>query len=303
MGTNSIQTFSLEHKQFCWSGVGARSTEAADPDMQPHRHSFFQIFFVAAGSANHEIGDRVYEAGPGSIFFISPYTVHRVSFPDDAECYVLYFSAHGVHEGFSPSEATAYDEQLLRRPELAPFVYQSRCSYRLDAEDIARARHLCRRIQACCLEKGPYDAAQARAEMVLLLTLVAKKYADTFKALQQDACINSVIDSRVRAALDFIHRNFARSMTLNDVATHVHLTGTYLTHLLKQELGKSFKQILDEARLENSKNLLAYTDHRMQKIAAQSGFIDQAHFAKRFKAYTHLTPGQFRRQHQSALAG
>lgn len=302
MSATTIPTFSLAHKQFCWSGVGVRGTAAADPDMQPHRHSFFQIFFVAAGSATHEIGDQVYEAGSGSIFFISPFTVHRVTFPEDAECYVLYFSAQGVHEGFSPSEATAHDEQLLRRPELAPFVYQRKCSYVLDAGEIDQVRELCKRIQACCTEQGPYDAAEVRAELVLLLTLVAKKYASTFDALKNEGGVGRIVDSRARAALDFIQRNFHRPITLTDVASHVHLTGTYLTHLLKQELGKTYKQILDEARLENSKNLLAYTDNRMQKIAVQSGFIDQAHFSKRFKAYTQLTPGEFRRQHQAAAS-
>lgn len=302
MASLSIQTYSLANNRFCWSGIGVRNSAAADPDMQPHRHSFFQIFFVASGSAVHELGDLVLDGQAGSIFFISPYTTHRVTFPADAECYVIYFNAQCLQDGTGPLEAAALDVQLLRRPELAPFVHQPHCNYQLEPQLRDEVRQRCLRIQACCAERGPYDAAQARAELVLLLTSVAKQYADHFISQgHYSGCAGPVIDARARGALDFIQRNFKRPLSLGEVAEHVHLTGTYLTQLLKRELGQSFKQILDETRLETSKNLLAYTDARMQKIALDSGFIDQAHFAKRFRAYTRLTPGQFRRQHRSSL--
>jgi AraC-like DNA-binding protein len=90
-------------------------------------------------------------------------------------------------------------------------------------------------------------------------------------------------------------------VSLNDVADKVHLAATYLSNLLKQETGKSFKQLLDELRLEHSKNLLWYTDMTPQQIALASGFLDQPHFAKRFKAYMSLTPGQFRKQHRTSV--
>ena len=301
MLNRKIQTYTLAQKDFCWSGIGARDTASADRNMSAHRHSFFQIFFVASGAATHEIGGRLFEAGAGSIFFVSPFTIHRVSFPVDAECYVVYFSGDFLLPGLALPEAAAAPDQLLRQPELAPFVFQSACDYVLAGEEIAQVRYRCQRIEAASQSRGVFDAAEARAELVLLLTLVGKKYLREFKRLEQSSHAESTLDKRARLALDFLKQHFARPLTLEDVASEVHLTGSYLTHLLKRETGKSFKQLLDELRLENSKNLLAYTDSSMNRIAEASGFLDQAHFARRFRSLTQQTPGQFRRQHRTLM--
>jgi AraC-like DNA-binding protein len=297
----AIQTFSLAQKQFCWSGIGVRTTASADRNMAAHRHSFFQVFFVAAGSAVHEIAGRVFEAGPGSIFFVSPYTVHRVVFPSDAECYVIYFNGEFLHRSFGVTEVSGQDANLFRLPEVAPFVYQQFCSYRLDEAENAQARERCLRIEQACRLRGFFDAAQARAELVLLLTSVGKKYSEEFARIEKSGGSEAFVDRRARDAIEFLRKNFMRPLSLGEVAAKVNLTGTYLTHLLKHETGKTFKQLLDELRLEHAKNLLAYTDTAMQRIAAESGFLDQAHFARRFKAYAHVTPGQFRRTFHSPL--
>ncbi|AZG09963.1 AraC family transcriptional regulator [Pigmentiphaga sp. H8] len=303
MGTKTIPTFSLAQKRFCWDGIGVRTTESAERNMPAHRHSFFQIFFVASGSATHDIAGRTIEAGAGHIFFVSPYTVHQVTFPEDAECYVLYFDAPFLRRGFSVSEIAVQDSQLYAMPELAPFVYQRFCTYALDAAATLDMRARCERIRAACQRKDILDQAEARAELTLLLTAVARRYSEDFKRIDKAESAAPSLDKRARAALSFLQENFNRPLTLSDVARKVHLTGTYLTHLLKHETGKSFKPLLDQIRLENSKNLLAYTDLPLQQIAISSGFLDATHFAKRFKAYTRLTPAQFRRQkrdHQAA---
>ena len=304
MLSRAIQTFSLAQKQFCWSGVGVRTTETADRNMAAHRHSFFQIFFVARGRAMHEIGDRIFQAESGSIFFVRPYTIHRVVFPEDSECYVIYFSAQFLQGTATLNgEAAPQDVELYRLPELAPFVYQAFCSYKLEAAEIGEARARCLQMADACSLRGIFDASRARAELTLLLTLVGKKYLTEFKRFEQAVeGADHYIDKRAKAAIAYVKRNFNKNLALSDVARTVNLTGTYLTHLLKQETGKSFKQLLDEFRLQNSKNLLAYTDEPLQRIATESGFLDQAHFSKRFKAHENLTPGQFRKRHHSLMA-
>lgn len=300
--SRAIQTFSIAQKNFCWSGFGVRSTANAERNMAPHRHSFFQIFFVASGTAVHEIAGHTHHAKSGSIFFVQPYTVHRAVFPADSECYVVYFSANFIQQHLGlPDDAAQQELELHRLPELAPFYFQSHCAYELDPAHTAEARERCLRMLEANARRGVFDAARARSELTLLLTLVGEKYLSEFQLHERSGGVRQVIDKRARAAVAFLAQNFQRSITLDEVAAKVHLTGTYLTHLLKQETGKTYKHMLDELRLEHSKQLLAYTDAPMLKIAEDSGFLDQVHFTKRFKAYTGTTPGQYRRSHNAPL--
>lgn len=298
----AVPTFSLAQKTFTWSGFGVRSTADAERNMAPHRHSFFQIFFVASGTAVHEIAGHTHHARSGSIFFVPPYTVHRVSFPPDSECHVIYFSAQFIQQHLAlPDDAAHQNPELSQMPELAPFYFQSHCSYQLDAAETAEARERCQRMLDANVRRGIFDAARARAELTLLLTQVGAKYLAEFQRHERSGGVQGLIDRRARAAVAYLTQNFRRNITLDDVAAQVHLTGTYLTHLLKQETGKTYKHLLDELRLEHSKQLLAYTDVPMVKVAEDSGFLDQVHFTKRFKLYTGLTPGQYRRLHHAPL--
>jgi len=300
--SRAVPTFSLAQKTFCWSGFGVRSTADAQRDMAPHRHSFFQVFFVAGGTAMHEIAGRTYHARSGSIFFVPPYTVHRVAFPAEAECYVIYFSAQFIRQNLAlPDESAHQNAELMKLPELAPFYFQPQCSYELDAGETAEARARCQRMLQASARRGIFDATRARAELTLLLAQVGDKYLPEFQRLERGGAVQRVIDRRASAAMAYLAQNFRRNITLGDVAAEVHLTGTYLTHLLKQETGKTYKHLLDEIRLEHGKQLLAYTDIPMLKVAEDSGFLDQVHFTKRFKVYTGMTPGQYRRLHHAPL--
>ncbi|CAM5182177.1 HTH-type transcriptional activator RhaS [Castellaniella defragrans] len=301
--SRSVRTFTLDQKRFCWSDFGIRTTAEADRSMPAHRHSFYQIFFVADGTAVHEIFGHTYKVKSGSIFFVPPFAVHRVVFPADAECYVIYFTSRFTQwpPELPNSDANFEEYRLQHLPELAPFRFQSHCIYQLDPAEIVEAQQYCRRMMAASTRRGFYDAIRARSALTLLLVLVAEKYLSEFRDLEKNGNIQNLLDKRARIAIDFLSKNFSRNLSLDEVAAQVHLTGTYLTVLLKQETGKTYKQILDEFRLEYSKQLLAYTELPIMRVAEDSGFLDQVHFTKRFKSYTGTTPGQYRRAHQAAF--
>lgn len=297
MSADTIRTFSLAEKHFCWDGVGIRTTAGAERDLPAHRHSFFQIFFVASGQAVHEIGGKVVQAKAGDIFFVRPYKIHRVSFPSDAQCYVIYFDENFLQRAFCTTRTMSQDpDAFFHIPEMWPFVYQGSCRYRLDAQTSRNVQGRCHRILAACERRSILDQAEIRAELTLLLTTVARVYLDEFRAWDKRHISESLRNNHVRATMSFLKENFHRPLSLPEVADKVHLTDSYLTHLLKIETGKSFKPLLDELRLENAKDLLAYTRMPLKTIAYSSGFLDATHFTKRFKAYTNTTPAQYRRE-------
>ena len=97
-----------------------------------------------------------------------------------------------------------------------------------------------------------------------------------------------------KKAIRYISKNFSHSITLEDVASHVHLNPAYFSTFFKQSTGYSFKEYLNMVRVEESKRLLSNTDHSIIDIALATGFEDQSYFSKVFKKYTGLTPKQFR---------
>lgn len=98
----------------------------------------------------------------------------------------------------------------------------------------------------------------------------------------------------IKKAIQYISQNFAGTITLDDVAGHVHLNSAYFSTIFKQSTGSSFKEYLNMVRIEESKRLLANTNYSVIDIALATGFEDQSYFSKVFKKYTGLTPKQYR---------
>ena len=98
----------------------------------------------------------------------------------------------------------------------------------------------------------------------------------------------------IKKSMVYISQHFNESLTLEDVATHVHLHPSYFSTMFKQSTGSSFKEYLNMVRIEEGKRLLSNTDYSIIDIAIAIGFEDQSYFSKVFKKYTGRTPKQFR---------
>jgi len=88
--------------------------------------------------------------------------------------------------------------------------------------------------------------------------------------------------------------HYCEKITLNDVATHVSFSPTYLCTLFKNEMGQSFKGCLNRIRIEKSKELMPNNDLSIADISYEVGFADQSYFARVFKQYEGKTPYHYR---------
>lgn len=77
------------------------------------------------------------------------------------------------------------------------------------------------------------------------------------------------------------------------LADELGITGRTL-HRKLQEAGTSYRDLLDELRLERARTLLRGGGLGIQAVAERAGFDESASFTRWFKALTGLTPSEFR---------
>ncbi len=102
------------------------------------------------------------------------------------------------------------------------------------------------------------------------------------------------INKLVQLALNYIHGNYAREISLKTVADELFISASYLSFLFKQELKKNFVDYLNNYRINIAKDLFKDPRLKSYEIAYQVGFQDEKYFYKLFKKYTGLTPSQYR---------
>lgn len=85
--------------------------------------------------------------------------------------------------------------------------------------------------------------------------------------------------------------------TPEQLADMLHQTPRTLRRRL-QERGSSYQQLLEEARLRDSRRLLR-EDLEVRRVGEMLGYLNPANFTRAFKSWTGMTPREWRRQHQA----
>ena len=99
----------------------------------------------------------------------------------------------------------------------------------------------------------------------------------------------------IEQALDHIYANYARHITLDDIAQSVSLSPFYFTKLFKARTGKTFVEYLTEYRIEMAKEMLrSQPQMKINDIAEQVGYSDPKYFCKRFAGIVGMTPAAWR---------
>ncbi|MCV6596751.1 MAG: AraC family transcriptional regulator [Mangrovicoccus sp.] len=141
------------------------------------------------------------------------------------------------------------------------------------------------------IDSAHLDLANPNADPKLLATLL--RFADDLLAK-----INRNLSSadRVRRALKAADPG--RGQNREAVARSLGMSGRSLHRRLEQE-GTGFQQLLDEARFEAATRALCTSDLPVSHIASELGYDEVRSFYRRFKAWSGMTVGAFRKKYQT----
>lgn len=84
------------------------------------------------------------------------------------------------------------------------------------------------------------------------------------------------------------------SLSLSGVAKEVAKNEKSVSKFLQAEYGLSFKQYLNNIRLEEAKRLIAIHELSLKEIAYMVGYGSSNHFTRVFKQYLKVTPTEYR---------
>lgn len=139
--------------------------------------------------------------------------------------------------------------------------------------------------------------------------LVAYHDLNSFRCSAQELTENLCIQILKRRELDntlqksevlsFIAQNFTRDdFSLDLTADSLNLTKAKISAILKEDIGMGFPQYISLLRINEVKRQLVETQHPIQEIIRNTGYLDVSNFIRRFKTLEGMTPGQYRNLHQ-----
>lgn len=105
---------------------------------------------------------------------------------------------------------------------------------------------------------------------------------------------NNTRSYQVERVCNYISRNIYQKITLEELATYMELSCTYLCHLFSGEMGISIHSYIQREKVNVACNLLMHTSRPISEIATYLSFQTQSNFAAVFRKWQHMTPSQYR---------
>ena len=118
--------------------------------------------------------------------------------------------------------------------------------------------------------------------------------------VRRSSDVLAVDDPVVSLALKIIQRQACDGLNVERLLDQMTISRATLERRFERLLGRSPKDEILRLRLNRVRELLADSDDTLAQIADATGFSSVAHLSVAFKHATSVSPGEFRRRHQSA---
>ncbi len=101
---------------------------------------------------------------------------------------------------------------------------------------------------------------------------------------------HSTYEAYTKKGVEFIHSNYAYSITVIDIANYIGISRSHLFRAFQETLKQSPKEYLTAFRIKQACTLLTQSDLSVAAIGRSVGFEDNLNFSKAFKKVTGLSP-------------
>jgi AraC-like DNA-binding protein len=104
-----------------------------------------------------------------------------------------------------------------------------------------------------------------------------------------------LVSARRTAIARFLHaRHRDPDVTLAHLADLLGVSESRTSHLVRELFGRSFRDLLIDARLQTASGLLRHSGLSILEIGLHSGFSDAAHFHRMFRQRMTTSPARYR---------
>lgn len=105
-----------------------------------------------------------------------------------------------------------------------------------------------------------------------------------------------------KEVVQLIHDHYDTDISLESCSNLLNYHPSYISKVIRQELGISFSDYLLQFRLERAKEMLEETDMKISEIAKKLQYNNSQNFIRSFRKMTGTTPGAYREHYLNASA-
>ena len=246
-----------------------------------HFHNYLEIFYLKTGSCIYTVNNHLYHLSAGDVFIVAPGDSHSTSYEGLVPCErtAIYCKPEALAESYWKAHRDIYDK--LTRSGKVILVKKGQLQLEALLDAMLEENNI----------PDEYSYEFLQLQMMTLLLTLQRSGIYVYEQLKQDNSISHDIED----ALRYIAQNYAMPITLEDVASQINLTPTYLSRKFRKVTGTTFKEYVNYIRIRQASQMLLTTDDSVTKIAVNCGFNSSNYFKDCFRRINGVSPRTFRK--------
>lgn len=239
---------------------------------QLHFHQDIELMYILEGNMKLKVEEDIFYLNKGDIVVVNANKKHGYTSSEDILMGHFYISFQGLSSFLKSSLILFWCNSTIDKNDLY--------------EEIRKVLRLI--LNHYLNRKGEEDFYEYSLFYKLLNILTTNFLINNSDKRFHDK--DNKYNDRINQITNYIHVNYNKMISLNDLANHLHLSNAYLSRYLKRHLGMNFIDYLNNIRLHYTLEDLLYTDKTITRAALDNGFSNTAIFNKLFKITYNMTP-------------
>lgn len=235
----------------------------------PHIHSHLELIYLKKGSAVATLDHSSYLLEEGEMFLAFPNQIHFYQVMVPVEGYMLIFA---------PALFAELKEVFQTKIPSRPVLHKDQ----LPVDITERMERICGKLR----EESLYDKAAARGCLLMLL-------GETLPQMEPED--NPGDQDTVKMILRYCMENYTRPLSLEILSKELNLNKYYISHIFSQRMKISYKDFINNLRVEHACSLLKKGDS-ITDIAYAAGFSSVRTFNRAFLKSRKMTPRDYIKQ-------
>lgn len=257
-----------------------------------HCHDCIEINYLYRGTCRQVVNGQTIDLVAGQALLLNRDTIHTILPLDEDDILLnLNIDPHYLMTGLiSRLSCDTMVTQIMVDSLNDSISHEAYLLFRSEGDERLRT------YMENLLAEWEEPSAMARDITNSLLALIVSELMLAY----EETCLERS-EGPIGAALPILHyleQHYA-TCTLEETAEEFHLNPTYLSSLLKEKIGLSYREVVQHLRLDAAEHLLLTSDLSVTEVAHQVGYENVTFFYKKFKARNACSPGEFRERERA----
>lgn len=258
-----------------------------------HTHEFIEMNYVFKGKSSQHLNNELQLLKEGELIILDHTMVHRIDYSgkDDLTVNILIKDSGAVSKilsniGSKKNKVTNFLNQCTMPGKLGHSNYMI-----FDLKKSPVALNLANLIT--------YQGITDSKKVELLSLLTSAMFEELPNCLVKNYSDFAQRDQDLEEMIFYINSHCA-TVTLQDLSEEFSYNPNYISNMIKERTGKTFKELVELRRLDTAQNLIIKTELSLNEINEMIGYKDTTSLYRIFKKYLHQTPAAFRNEVRGA---